>query len=265
MTLIRRFCLLVAGVLGFMTGQETAMANPIYFSGPDLALQKAVDADDPQAVEEALRAGADVNARERQVGGTILEYAVAQLRDRVIPVLLKHGADPALRDRENANAVTVASKAWFRDTTPLRLLLEAGADPNTRDTVGQPILHRFLSRKQVDAVDLLVKHNVDINVVTAGDYNPRKLQAGSSTVTVPDGDPLILDEASSDDWDMVYKLLELGAKFDYPNARAEMKKWYNPRYENIPGVGSKMYDYKVKCWKFMTERGLKLPPFAGMH
>ena len=63
---------------------------------------------------------------------------------------------------------------------------------------------------------------------------------------------------------MVYKLLEAGAKFDYPNSVASMPKWFAPKFADVPGVGSLMYQYKVKCWKFMAERGLKLPPFAGM-
>jgi len=265
MTLTRRLCLLVAGAWGLITGQGPAMANPTYFSGPDVALQRAVDADDPQAVEQALRSGADVNAHERQIGGTILEYAVAQLRNRAIAVLLQHGADPVLRDRENANAVTTAADAWFKDPTPLRLLLDAGADPNTRDEEGEPILDSFLTLKQADAIDLLVKHHADINILTAGDYDSKNKNPGPNQVKAPNGRPVILSQASSDDWDMVYKLLELGAKFDYPNSPASMPGWFNPRYANIPGVGSQMYDYKVKCWKFMTERGLKLPPFAGMH
>jgi len=255
----------VASLVSFFVGQGNAMAKPTYFSGPDIALQQAVDADDPAAIERALRAGADVNARERQVGGTILEYAVAQLRDEAIPVLLRHGADPSLRDRENANAVTTAADAWFKDHTPLRLLLDAGADPNTRDEMGEPILKSFLVQKQVDAVDLLAQHHVDLNARLAGFYDPKNLHPGPDNAKLPNGNPLILNQASSGDWDMVYKLLELGAEFDYPNAVSGMPRRYNPRYADIPGVGSPMYDYKVKCWKFMTERGLKLPPFAGMH
>ena len=149
-----------------------------YFSGHNLALQHAVDADNPQAAEQLLNAGADPNARERQVNGTILEYAVAQQRNKVILVLLRQGADPALRDNANANAMTVAFKVWHNDQDPLKLLLAAGADPDTRDEGGEPLLSRFLIRKQSDAVDFLIQYHVDVNALTAGNYNPTKLAQG---------------------------------------------------------------------------------------
>ena len=167
--------------------------------------------------------------------------------------------------RDNANAVTMAFKVWYKDPKPLKLLLAAGADPDTRDEGGEPLLSRFLTRKQSDVVDLLIQYHANVNALTAGNYNPKKLAQGQSKVTAPDGVPLILDQAVSDDWDMVYKLLEAGAKFDYPNSVASMPKWFAPKFADVPGVGSLMYQYKVKCWKFMTERGLKLPPFAGME
>ncbi|OYV49879.1 MAG: hypothetical protein B7Z78_12685 [Rhodospirillales bacterium 20-60-12] len=43
-----------------LTGMEhkQAMAETIYFTGPNISLQKTVDADDPAAISQALQNGA---------------------------------------------------------------------------------------------------------------------------------------------------------------------------------------------------------------
>lgn len=45
----------------------------------------------------------------------------------------------------------------------------------------------FLTLKQADAIDLLVKHHADINILTTGNYDPKHKNPGPSQVKAPNG------------------------------------------------------------------------------
>lgn len=69
-----------------------ASANEVYVEG-ETVLHTAARTGDYATVEALLKAGAKVDAREQWHGQTPLMWAVAQKHAKLIPLLLKHGAD----------------------------------------------------------------------------------------------------------------------------------------------------------------------------
>ncbi|XP_024145719.1 cyclin-dependent kinase 4 inhibitor B [Oryzias melastigma] len=85
-------------------------------------------------VEERLAAGAQVNGRNR-FGRTALQVMMMGSA-AVAQVLLRHGADPNVADQTTgATPLHDAARTGFLDT--VRLLVQAGADPQARDKAGR--------------------------------------------------------------------------------------------------------------------------------
>ena len=87
-------------------------------------------------VKKAIEAGAPLETRDEQYGGTPLMWAAAQNKDPgAISALLSAGANVNARDSNDGTALLWAAGA-NRDQEVLSLLIAAGADTNARDGSG---------------------------------------------------------------------------------------------------------------------------------
>jgi|GEM_PF-1631517 len=211
-----------------------------YFQGSDAEkmLEQAIRQDSAEGIVKAIKAGADPNTRGLY-GVTPLEMAVGDLRKNAVAELLRQGADMNVRDAEGNNAVTWAVVAYKRDPQILDMLLDAGADPNTLLNDDDPIIVWFLAVHDLDAIRYLHGKGADID---ARNRSKR---------------PLIIQAGIGDDWDSVWTLLELGAKFDYPN---EPTTWWH--IFSRPGIispASTLWPFKVKSWKFLRQHHQPVP------
>ena len=209
-----------------------------WFKGKDLELQKAIDQDDPAAIRSAVAAGANINDKGTN-GVTALEYAIGHFRKNAYVELLKRGADTSQRDAEGDNAMTLATDAYAKDKDYLLLALKAGGDPNTKRSDDNPIIIRFLNDANLDAIRMMKEKGADINA--------------------PDrsGDPLVVYAGLTEDWDVVWCLLELGARYNFSGERVNLQGVFKNREATPPD--SPLWPYKVKSWEFLTKQGLKLP------
>lgn len=217
-----------------------------WFQEKDAALQRAIDADDPAAVETAVQAGANVNAKGLH-GVTPLEYAIGHFRKQAYTRLLQLHADMAQRDDEKDNAMTLATQAFAKDKDYLLLALQAGGDPNTRRPDDDPIIMRFVNDRNLDAIRLMKAKGADIEI--RGRTNR----------------PLIITAGLMEYWDVVWCLLELGAKFDYNGDPITMQDILRPKPVSPTPHDSPLWPYKVKSWKFMRQHGLALPDLPGAN
>lgn len=99
----------------------------------------AARADEVERIKVLLKAGADVNARDKY-GKTPLYLAMAGGRTpAVVEVLLDAGADPDSRDEKGRTPLHYAGPG----KTPgvVAALVRAGADPNARTAGGMTPLH----------------------------------------------------------------------------------------------------------------------------
>ena len=81
-----------------------------------------------------LRGGGHVDARETELGCTILMLASRAGNEAMVAALLQRGASVDLQSNKGATALMVASV--FNHSAVVRRLLAAGADPALRDENG---------------------------------------------------------------------------------------------------------------------------------
>ena len=96
----------------------------------------ARDNQNPDVIKVLLEAGADVNASD-EFGGTPLMYAARDNQNPdVIKVLLKAGADVNARDKYGKTPLMHAA-AWNENPEIIKILIEAGADGKAKDNEGK--------------------------------------------------------------------------------------------------------------------------------
>lgn len=212
------------------------------FTGPDHALEQAIEADDARAVDAALAAGAHVNARGAH-GVTPLEFAVGTFRRQAVAALVCAHADPNLRDEEGDSAVSMAVVGYKRDPEFLEMVLAAGGDPNAKRPDGDPVIVRFLNDANLEAITWFHARGADIDAKVKGE-------------------PMVLTYAISEDWDVVWRLIQLGARTDTPRLREGLMFAF--KGPEITPPDSPLYPAKVAVWRHLKGEGLNPTPPAGM-
>jgi uncharacterized protein len=220
----------------------SSAGNNMLFSGKDAVLERAIAADDAAAVRAALAAGVSVNARGAH-GVTPLEFAIGNKHKRAAAELIQHKADPNLKDAEGNSAVILAINGYARDPELLRLVLDAGGDPNTRTADGNPVMWNFLADHNLDAITYLHSRGASIDAMV-------------------NDQPMIVYVAYSVDWDVVWRLIELGARLDTPKVKVGLIEAFKDPRTTLPD--SPIYPYKVKVWHRLRELGLNPTAPAGM-
>ena len=213
------------------------------FTGPNAALERAIEDDDPGAVDAALRAGASAGARGTY-NITPVEYAVGTQKKQATAALFRHKADPNLKDDEGDNAVTLAVKLYRTDPDLLRMVLDAGGDPNTRRPDNDPVIVHFLADRNFDAITMLHARGADLDAVGR------------------DRRSLIVRTAGAADWDVVWHMIELGADTELPKTQAGLV--FNFIEPVFPSPGSPLYLDKVKVYRFLVAKGLHPTPPVGL-
>lgn len=139
--------------------------------GPGRDLMEAIARNDAAAVA-ALARQADVNASGLQ-GMTPLIYSLQQLRrtpmrQDVLAALLAAGADPNQGTRYEMPLGMAAQLQRTAGTAPIRMLIDAGADPNHPTASGEPVWFSIIgSESHSDALELVLSHGADLGMVTA--------------------------------------------------------------------------------------------------
>lgn len=137
-----------------------------YFDSPEqIALAKAVERGDIEAMQRAIAQGADVNCIGRQ-GVTPLFWALIKQNFKGYRFLLEQGADPNL-DVEPSNRgwqAVIEFAAAHPEFRWLKAALEHGGNPNATYTEWElPIIYEAILYRRLDNVKLLLEHGADIN------------------------------------------------------------------------------------------------------
>lgn len=118
-------------------------------------------------IEALLRAGADPNIVLKG-HETPLEFAVKQKQPLIVQLLLTFDADPNLN-----NPLLSAVVGKNININIVKMLLDAGADPNSQDAGGQTALHNAAYYNHPEAVRLLLDSGADPNIID--DYKNKPL------------------------------------------------------------------------------------------
>ena len=213
----------------------------MFFKGKEVQLEKAIAADDPEAVTAAIKDGADPNALGLH-GVTPIIVTSGNLKFNAMKALIENGANPNIYDKNGDNAVTLAATTYNNDRKYLEYLLDHGGDPNSTLPDGDPLFTRIALLHDLDAMRYLIGKGADVNAISRTER------------------PLVFYYAGSTDWDTAWLLIEHGAEYVFDDPRFDWKKRLNDPLEHAPG--SPLFEYKEKAWRFLCEHGVEVPPLT---
>ncbi len=184
-----------------------------------------------------IEAGADVNYRDEKSGRTSLHNLAAYKHPAAVRVLLEHGADPNVADKDQRTPLHDAVS--YMSVEICRLLIEKGADVNLKNLEGKTPLFSVVywdaKMAAIELVALFFKRGYDLNMSADENFLNEAIRRGRGEVALmllerglPFDDASLLFAASGGYHDIFTILLEKGAKpdqssmFDHVCASGEM-------------------------------------------
>ncbi len=130
---------------------------------PDVFEAAAVG--DVQALTQALAVNPELVRDWSSDGWTALHLAAAFGTPEAVGILLDAGADvAAVSKNPQTNQPLHAALALSRNPVTVHMLLEAGADPNGRQTAGYTALFSAAAANRRDLAELLITHGADPSI-----------------------------------------------------------------------------------------------------
>jgi ankyrin repeat protein len=133
---------------------------------------KCASQEDAKRVRELLRKGANPNAALNHDRVSNLAHAAENEFCEIAKLLLKAGADVNAMDREGMTPLMHATK-YVNEAATAKVLLEYGADANAKDNEGMtPLMHAAL-KGGPELVNLLLKNGA---FITVADFKGRTVE-----------------------------------------------------------------------------------------
>lgn len=134
---------------------------------------EATIAQDTERIRELIAEGADVN--DRGNGDWIPAIHYTQGNEEILRVLLEAGADPNIPD---PTSTVLGSYALAGKVSAVTLLLEHGAEIDAQDPLyGKTALHNAASNGHLEIVELLVEQGADPTIENNDGQTPYELAA----------------------------------------------------------------------------------------
>ena len=134
-------------------------------------LHWAASAGSVEAVKVLLKAGADPDARD-QYGVSPLNWAAYRRSGVVARMLIKAGAEVNAGRDDNTGTPLHAAVQKPKSAEAMKVLIEAGADPNGRDQFGRFPLHKAVINNNFVAVIALIDAGAEVNVRDDSGFTP---------------------------------------------------------------------------------------------
>ena len=217
-------------------GADSAQLN--LTAAQNYRLFSAVRTQDQAAMVEAIRAGANVNARGKHAITPLMLAVDLGHLPAVVELLASH-ANPNDKADDGASPVSLAAVGYKRHPDILTAVMKGGGDPNILLPNGDPVVNHFVDLRNCEYIRLMKSFGANLDAATRT------------------RDPLIIGAALADDWDAVLCLIQAGANFRHQDGRYPLSKILAERY---PGPGSPMYPYKQQVWQHLRSNGIAVQP-----
>ncbi|MDX1957776.1 MAG: ankyrin repeat domain-containing protein [Leptospiraceae bacterium] len=133
------------------------------FAIPNEELIKSAMNGDLGGVKRAIKAGADVNARVRDL--TSLMIAAGRGHKEIVASLLESNADINIKGEGGKTALSIALRRHQLPTA--KLLLEKGCDINTKDDKGVTPLMWAVYEGNMETVKFILENKADPNLANS--------------------------------------------------------------------------------------------------
>jgi len=131
-------------------------------------LTKAIRDHNAEEVSRLLELGVAVNDIQSFRQLTPLALASYEGDTEIIALLLEHGAEIAIYNKNQYGTTALIEAAQNGKTEAVKYLLEHGADINQRDQFGDPALNWATYYGHVDVVKVLIEYDAELTVVGSG-------------------------------------------------------------------------------------------------
>jgi cytohesin len=116
-----------------------------------------------QLAQVLHRNGSSVQPRGRYENTPL--HSAAYYGDlEMVQVLLEYGVDVNAQSTNHLSPLSFASWGYHDEPGVISLLIERGADPNTRNEEGFTLLHRALNHRKIKIARVLVEHGASVEV-----------------------------------------------------------------------------------------------------
>ncbi|WP_023639303.1 ankyrin repeat domain-containing protein [Dickeya zeae] len=212
------------------------------FQPPMATLLQTIRKGDEAEARRQLAQGLNLNIQGKE-GITPLLWLIYETQDKnAVRLALKLGADPNYKDGSGDSAVNRVS--GVRDPDWLRIVLDAGGNPNSIGRLGQPALFSAIGEERWADIKLLVERGADVNLVD-----------GQKTTSAHYA-------AYLNKYDIAYWLIEHGAKVDTYSATGGSLAWRVHESLSIMAQNSPQYPWLLKVKQQLQQRGIKFPPLS---
>lgn len=162
-------------ILAALYRGQTEIASAILRRGPELTVYEAAAAGDEARVRELVDRDPALGSADSPDGYSALGLAAFFKHRDVVRYLLGHGAK--VRSASRTGGFTplhsaVASDAAECDHEIVRMLVDAGADPNAKSAAGNTPLHTTAYTGDRQCLDLLLAHGADPGIKNAQRRSP---------------------------------------------------------------------------------------------
>jgi ankyrin repeat protein len=221
-------------------------AATFFTSGAQARLEEAIRMNDAMAIGRVLADGALVNARGKHEA-TPLMIAVDTQTPDAVQALLQAGADPNLKAVDGNSAVSLATESYNvkpHGRAILTMIMKGGGNPDSLRPDRDPVITRFIYDHDLDDVRWFKTLGANLDIIGRGN------------------EPLITSVAMAQNWDAVWCLIELGARYDYEHGKS-MQPLSEALSVGYPSPDSPLYPYKLKVWQLMKDKGLPVKPMKN--
>jgi len=120
----------------------------------------AAKSGDKEILQQALESGIEINAVD-EMKNTALHYATQNAHLDIMSFLIGHGADLNLQNDKLSTPLHLTEK----NMDAIRILLEAGADPNILDAdYDYPYYFAFYGSMTRELTELYIKHGANLRL-----------------------------------------------------------------------------------------------------